>query len=136
MWGHAPCPLPVRYRRLLQIYFMFNKTTTTISSLCLGKTTSILSKTSLMALKCSSVTFPFKGSISGNAGLSISNSSSAGLSGKFEQLDSPSSVSHLSETIILDEISICFNLVKIQILSLRLGQSQNSYFYPFLSFHI
>ena len=39
----------------------------------------------------------------GNTGLSISNSSGVGLSGQFEQLDSPSSVSDLSDFTRPDE---------------------------------
>ena len=64
------------------------------------------------------LTFLFECSISGNTGLSISNSSGVGLSGKFEQLESPSSVSNLSNFTRLDESFIFFNLLKIQIVSL------------------
>ena len=71
-----------------------------------------------MASSCSSVTFPLKCSISGNTGLSIYNSSSVGLSGKFEQLDSPLSVSDLSDFTRLDVYFIFFNLLNIQISSL------------------
>ena len=45
--------------------------------------------------------FFLKCSISGNTGLSISNSSGVGLSEKFEQLDSPTPVSDLIQLISL-----------------------------------
>ena len=69
-----------------------------------------------MASSFSSVTLPFKGYISGKTGLSISISSSVGLSGKFEQLESPSSVSDLSDFTRPDESFIFFSCLKIQIL--------------------
>ena len=57
-----------------------------------------------MASSCSSsVTFPLKCSITANTSVSISNSSVVGLSGKLEQLESPSSVSDLSDFTRLDE---------------------------------
>ena len=67
-----------------------------MSALCLEKTSSFRSSTSLMASICSSVNLPLRCSISGRTGLSLCISSSVGRSGKFEQLDSPSSVSDLS----------------------------------------
>ena len=59
-----------------------------------------------MASSCSSVNLPLKCSISGKTIYSIS--SSVGLSGKFEQLESPSSVSDLSEFTRPDEYFIFF----------------------------
>ena len=62
--------------------------------------------------------FSLKCSYSGNTGLSISNFSSVSLSGKIEQLDSPSSVSDLSDFTRPDKHFIFFNLLKIRFLSL------------------
>ena len=73
---------------------------------------------SLMASSCSSVTLPLKCSISGRTDLSISISSSVGLSGKFEQLESPSSVYDLSDFTRSDESFVFLNFLKIQILFL------------------
>ena len=60
-----------------------------MSALCFEKTSSFRSSTSLMASSCSSVTLPLYCSISGKTSFSISIFSSVGLSGKFEQLESP-----------------------------------------------
>ena len=89
-----------------------------MSALCLEKTSSFRSSTSLMASSCSSVNWPLKCSISGRTGLSLYISSSVGRSGKFEQLDSPSSVSDLGDFTRPDEPFIFFNRLKIQILSI------------------
>ena len=62
-----------------------------------------------MASSCSFVAFPLKCLIYGNTGLSISISSGVGLSEKFEQLESPSSVSDLNNFTRLDEHFIFFS---------------------------
>ena len=90
-----------------------------MSALCLEKTSWFRSSTSLMASSCSYVTFlRLKCSISDNTGLSISYSSGVGLSGKFEELDSPSSVSDVSDFTRPDDYFVFFNRLKILILSL------------------
>ena len=89
-----------------------------MSTLCLEKTSAFRSCTSVTVSSCSSLTLPLKCYISGKIGLSISISSSVGLSGKFEQLDSPSSVSDLGDFTKRDETFIFFNRLEIQILSL------------------
>ena len=55
-----------------------------------------------------------------------------GRSGKFEQLESPSAVSDLSDLIRPEESFILCNRLKIQILSLWLGQSTTSFCFEFL----
>ena len=55
-----------------------------------------------MASSCSSIIFYLKCSFSGKTGLSISNSSGVGLSGKFEQLERPSTVCDLSKSCTYD----------------------------------
>ena len=74
-----------------------------MSALCFEKKSSFRSSTSLMAWSCSFVTLPLKYYTSGKTGLSISILSNVGLSGKYEQLESPSSPSDLSDFTRPDE---------------------------------
>ena len=136
VWGHAPRPLPVWYRVFLKFNFMSTKLQHPISALCLEKTSSFRSSTSLIASSCSSFSLPLKCSISGRTGLSICISSSVGRSGKFEQLESPSSVSDLSDLIRPEESFILCNRLKIQILSLWLDNQQLHFVLSFQLFHI
>ena len=69
--------------------------------------------------------------IYGKTDLYISNYSNVCLSGKFEQLESPSSVSDLRDFTRPDEYSIFFNLLKIQNFSSWLGQSRTSFSFTF-----
>ena len=68
-----------------------------ISALCFKNTSAFQFKTSRNFLKSLSPIFPFKCSISGKTGWSDSSSYDEGRSGKFEQLDKPSSVSDFVE---------------------------------------
>ena len=108
------CAVPQTPQALLHVQQKYN---ILLSFLGLAKTSSFRSSTSLMASCCSSVTLPLNCSISGKTGLSISIYSSVGLSGKFEQLESPSSVSDLNDFTRPDEPFIVFNHL-IQIWSL------------------
>ena len=68
-----------------------------ISALCFENTSAFRLRRSRNFLKSPSPIFPFECSISGKTGLSDSSSYDEGRSGKFEQLDQPSSVSDFIE---------------------------------------
>ena len=108
--GSCASPPPCVVPRFPQVLFhVQRKLQHPISALCLEKTSSFRSSTSLMASSCSSFSLPLKCSISGRTGFSFYISSSVGRSGKFEQLDSPSSVSDLSDLIRPEESFIFCN---------------------------
>ena len=85
-----------------------------------------------MASSRSSVTFRPKGSICGNTGLSISDSSGVGLSEKLEQLESPLSVSDLSGFTRPDECFIfCSIFSRYKSYCYDLGNQELEFFFTF-----
>ena len=76
-----------------------------MSALCFEKTSAFRFSTALSESSSLSDILPFKCSISGRTGLFAANSASVGLSGKFEQLDSPSSVSDFIENNFLEDFN-------------------------------
>ena len=72
-----------------------------MSALCFKKTSTFRLSTALSESSSLSDILPFKCSISGRTGLFAANSVSVVLSGKFEQLDNPSSVSDFIENNFL-----------------------------------
>ena len=83
LWGTAPSSSSISCSTKLQ---------QPISALCFENTSAFRFRRSRNFLKSPSPIFPFKFYISGKTGLSDSNSYDEGRSGKFEQLDKPSSV--------------------------------------------
>ena len=71
-----------------------------ISALCFENTSAFRFRRSRIFSKSPSPIFPFQFPISGKTGLSDSSSYDEGRSGKFEQLDKPSSVSDFIENIL------------------------------------
>ena len=76
-----------------------------MSALCSEKTSVFRFNTSLRESSFLSDNLTFRCFISGRTGLTTSNSMSVGLSGKFEKLDSPSSVSHFMEITFLKDFN-------------------------------
>ena len=74
-------------------------------ALCFEKTSVVRFNTALSESNSLSVKLLFKCSISDRTGLFDANSVSVGFSGKFEQLDSPSSVSDFIENSFLEDIN-------------------------------
>ena len=88
LWGTAPSSSSISCLTKLQ---------QPISALCFENTSAFRFKSSRINSKSQSPIFLFKCSISGKTGLSDSSSYDEGRSGKFEQLDKPSSVSDFIE---------------------------------------
>ena len=91
LWGTAPSSSSISCSTKLQ---------QPISALCFDNTSAFRFKRSRNFSKSPSPIFPFKCSISGKSGLSDSSSYDEGRSGKFEQLDKPSSVSDFIENTL------------------------------------
>ena len=90
LWGTAPSSSSISCSTKLQ---------QPISAFCFESTSAFRFKTSRSDSKSPSPILPYKCSISGKTGLSDSSSYDEGRSGKFEQLDKPSSVSDSLKTI-------------------------------------
>ena len=88
LWGTAPSSSSISCSTNLQH---------PMSALCFENTSAFRFKTSRNFSKSPSPIFYFKCSISGKTGLSDSSSYDEGRSGKFEQLDKPSSISDFIE---------------------------------------
>ena len=73
-----------------------------MSALCFEKMSAFRLSTALSESSSLSDILPFKCSISGRNGLFAAKSASVGLSGKFEQLDHPSSISDFIENDFLE----------------------------------
>ena len=87
LWGTAPSSSSVSCWMKLQ---------QPIYAVCFENTSAFRFKTSRSNSKSPSPILPFKCSISGKTGLSDSSSYDEGRSGKFEQLNKPSSVSFMN----------------------------------------
>ena len=77
-----------------------------ISALCFENTSAFRFKTALNYSKSPSPIFPLKCFISDKTGLSDSSLYDEGRSGKFEQLDKPSSVSDFIENSLLIDLNL------------------------------
>ena len=84
---------------------MFYKSQQPLSALCFEKTSAFQFNTTLSDSNSMSVNLPFKCCISCRSGLFDANSVSVGLSEKFEQLDSPSSVSDFIENSFCEDFN-------------------------------
>ena len=99
LWGTAPSSSSISCSTKFQ---------QPISALCFENTSAFRFKIARNGSKSPSPIFPFKCSISGKTGLSDSNLYEKGRSGKFEQLDKPSSVSDFIENSFLVDLNSFF----------------------------
>ena len=101
-----------------------------MSALCFETTSAFRFSTTLSESSSRSDILPFRCSISGRRSLFAANSVSVGLSGKFEQLDNPSSVSDFIENNFLEYFN-SFILFSIHSWFARKGHLVTSNFFKF-----
>ena len=105
MWGHSISPY-LGGTELSSISISCStKLQQTLSALCFEKTSAFRFSTALSESSSLSDILPFRCSISGRTCLFAANSASVGLTGKFEQLDNPSSVSEFLENNFLEDFN-------------------------------
>ena len=105
MWGHSPSLFPMRYRTLFFLYLLFYKLSAAYVSLVLRKRSAFRFNTALSESSSLSGVLHFRCSIYNRTLLFDANSVFVGLSGKFELLDSPSSVSDFIENNFLKDFN-------------------------------
>ena len=105
MRHHSPCPFPMRNGAFPNSTSCSTKFQLPISALCYENTSAFRFKTALNDSKSPSPIFPLKCSLSGKTDLLESDSHDEGNSGKFEQLEKPSSVSDFIENSFLIDLN-------------------------------
>ena len=107
MWSHSPRPFTMRYRALFYLHLVLYKVAATYAGPMLQKTSAFRFSTALSKSSSLSDILSFRCYISGRTCLFAANSVSVGLSGKFDQLDNPLSVSDFNENNFSED----FNLI-------------------------